>query len=427
MKILLVSGSFPDMQCGVGDYCAHLAVGLASTGAIVSVLTSRHPRIAERRKDYFTDGVKVFDAVHRWDLSGLARIGEIIDEIEPDIVHIEYQTGSFGRKAAVNFLPVVVKRSHNWRRIVTTFHDCATPYLFPRAPRRLRRRTLLPLLCLSDGVIVSNHRDRVELSALHSGVLNRIAEIPVGSNIVFDPGMTSDAARLRRDIGIGPDEHLISCFGFVRDDRDNTLLLNAVNRLTANGLRVKLAFVGGFQKSPNTHRSVVNTVLKMGMSGNVFFTGYLAPTLVSQFLKASEVHVSCPRDGVATARCSLITALSHGIPTVATSLGDEPDCFKNRENIILVPPGDVEALALSIRDLLLSSSLRETLSKNAALLANAFSWETIVRQHLNVYREVLSSKTSGGRRPDSDCGQSCEPLRQLAPSEAGGYGEDWKL
>lgn len=386
------------MQCGVGDYCGHLAVGLANRGVRVSVLTSSHPEIAERKRDYSNDGVEVVDTVQKWDLLRLSRLREIINDIQPDVVHIEYQTGTFGRKAAVNFLPFLAKRRYDSCRIVTTFHDCATPHLFPRAPKQLRRYTLLPLLYFSDCVIVSNHRDKLKLSALYPGVQSRMAEVPVGSNIIFDPQVSSEVEKPRRDIGIDANEHLISCFGFVRDDRDNELLLNAVKMLTADGFRLKLVFVGGFGKSPKTYRNVMNTIENAGMSRNVFFTGYLAPTLVSQFLKASDVHIFCHKDGVITARCSLITALSHGIPTIATSLGDEPDYFINHENIILVPPRDVEALASSIKELLLSPGLRKKLSMNALALANRFSWETIVRRHLTIYRQVLSSKPTISRR-----------------------------
>lgn len=398
MKICLICGRFPGMHCGVGDYCAQLAVRLVKRGVRVSVLTSSHPKIAEKKGDYSNTGLEILDIIQRWDFLRLSRLTGIIDDIQPNIIHIQYQTGTFGRKAGVNFLPILVKRHYDPCPIVTTFHDCATPYVFPRGPNRLRRSTLLPLLRFSDRVVISNNRDRRRLSTLCPAVRTRMAQIPVGSNIVFDPQVNCEVTELRKEIGIEAEQYLVSCFGFVRDDRDNELLLNAIKMLAADGFQLKLAFVGGVEKSSKAYRNLLNTIETVGLSGNVLFTGYLAPRLVSKFLRASDVHVFCHRDGVTSARCSLITAVSHGVPTIALSLGDEPGYFIDHDNIVLSPPRDVEALFSSLKELLLSPSLRKKLSRNALVLAKRFSWETIVGKHLTVYKQVLSANPSVGKR-----------------------------
>ncbi len=177
MRILFVTGEYPAMQGGVGDYTRRLGQALGQLGADVHVLTH-----ADAGGDHLRAPSAAYEpTVHAvmtstgWALWGYTL--HAIRELQPDIVHIQYQSAAYGLRAAVNLLP--------WRRAgcaggrqgtaaarafgappctLTTFHDLRFPYLFPKAGP-LRHQAVLALARHSDANVVTNPADWVRLQA----------------------------------------------------------------------------------------------------------------------------------------------------------------------------------------------------------------------------------------------------------------------
>ncbi len=386
MRICLISGSFPDMQCGVGDYTANLATALVGGEVEVWVLTSCHPEIHKGKKNYVTDGLRVLDAVGRWNSHSLSLVKRIVGAIKPDLVHIQYQTGTFERRPWVSFLPISLRNC----RTVVTFHDTHYPNLLPKMPKSIRKYFLLPLLLFTDSAVVSNEEDGQMLKSIYPKV--EIRSIPVGPSVQYDSKMRFTPAKVRQKIGIKPGDFLISCYGFVSDERDNHLLLGATKALKSRGIPAKLVYIGGFDRSKEnfeTYRTLLARVTKSGLAGDVIFTGYLEAGDVSKVLRVSDVHVYARKTGISFARTTLITALSHGIPIVATGDGNHPEDFVDHENIVIVPQGDTDRLVSAIQEILFSPRLRHRLSESGLRLSQKFSWKRIAKQHLDIYECVV--------------------------------------
>jgi glycosyltransferase involved in cell wall biosynthesis len=187
MRILFITGEYPAMQGGVGDYTRRLSQALGELGADVHVLTH-----ADAGGDHLRAPSAAYEpTVHAamtstgWALWGYAL--QAIRELQPDIVHIQYQSAAYGLRAEVNLLPWRLRRlrgrppGHGAHLCtLTTFHDLRFPYLFPKAGP-LRHQAVLALARQSDASVVTNPADWVRLQA--AGLAYKLHPIPIGSNI----------------------------------------------------------------------------------------------------------------------------------------------------------------------------------------------------------------------------------------------------
>jgi glycosyltransferase involved in cell wall biosynthesis len=66
----------------------------------------------------------------------------------------------------------------------------------------------------------------------------------------------------------------------------------------------------------------------------------------------------------------IVEALCRGRPVLGSDVGGIPDLVVDGENGVLVPPGDVEALASALTGLLTDTARLESLAENARLSAD---------------------------------------------------------
>jgi glycosyltransferase involved in cell wall biosynthesis len=206
-----------------------------------------------------------------------------------DVLNLQYQAAAYGMHPAVHFLP---RRSVR-PPVVVTFHDLRVPYLFPKAGP-LRWRVVRMLARRADGVIVTNHEDYRRLE--REIPRERLALIPIGSNIppVPPPNYDRDAERARW--GVGPDDLLLGYFGFLNESKGGEELIRALARLVADGVPAHLLMVGGrVGTSDPTNRAyaarIDGLIAELGLAERVHWTGYTDPQAVSAGLLATDVCV----------------------------------------------------------------------------------------------------------------------------------------
>jgi glycosyltransferase involved in cell wall biosynthesis len=111
----------------------------------------------------------------------------------------------------------------------------------------------------------------------------------------------------------------------------------------------------------------------LGLEGRVACPGWISSAEVAQELdRATVFALPSHAEGVPMA---VLEAMARGLPVLTTPVGGIPEVVQNGRNGILVTPGDIEAIAQSLRTLLASAServrlgeaARETIEKNFAL------------------------------------------------------------
>jgi glycosyltransferase involved in cell wall biosynthesis len=92
------------------------------------------------------------------------------------------------------------------------------------------------------------------------------------------------------------------------------------------------------------------------------------------------------RDGASFRRTTFIAALRHACPVVTTHPTIPLAELCDGDNVLLVPPRDVEALVGAVIRLADDPELRSCLSQGAQALGRRFDWRLIARQTAAVYQ-----------------------------------------
>ncbi len=391
MKVLMVSGEFPPMVGGVGDYTACLASALHDLGVQVSVVTSAQSRPSEGAFSF-----PVIARVPDWNFRSWGSIRRNVERHAPDIVHIQYQAAAYRLHPAANLLPIVLRVARAGVRSVVTFHDLKVPFIFPKAGP-LRERAVRLMARSSDGVICTDEADLATVS--HWGLRPPAHLIPIGSNIpVAQTGERTVSAS-------DPDAQQtlqIGYFGLLNSSKGIDVLLRGYRIVRQRGLSVTLTMIGanlGDSDPTNVAyaRRIKGQISELDIDGSVRWTGQLSPEDTSRALQSLDACVLPYEDGASFRRGTLMAALAHGLPIITTRpsrrpAGEASRCLSDRENCLLVPPGDVGALAEAIQELANSPSLRERLARGARDLSKQFTWERIARKTLDAYERVLCAE-----------------------------------
>lgn len=172
------------------------------------------------------------------------------------------------------------------------------------------------------------------------------------------------------------------------------VLLRAAASLVQQG-SATLTIVGEGPEQPRL-RSLAD---ELGISDKVTFTGQLTweqtlrtisgfSVLVAPSVRADDGDM----DGIPNV---LLEAGALGVPVVASRLSGIPEVIEDGRTGILVPPGDEKALARALRQVLSSSSLRESLSSELrARVRRQWDARESVGQLARIFREAAASYAS---------------------------------
>jgi glycosyltransferase involved in cell wall biosynthesis len=119
-----------------------------------------------------------------------------------------------------------------------------------------------------------------------------------------------------------------------------------------------------------------------------FVPRYVSDAELPAFFRRADLlvlpHRSVDLSGV------LFAGLAFGKPMVLSDTGGFREVVEEHGAGRLVPPGDAPALAAAIGELLADPEERRRLAEHArAAAAGPYSWDSVARRTLDVYREVL--------------------------------------
>jgi glycosyltransferase involved in cell wall biosynthesis len=373
---VIVSGSFPEIVCGISPYVRRIAEVTAQLGQYdIHVLTSDDPAVDQD----IAKGYQVHLRIKKWGYAQARNICREILALAPDAVNIQNPTIKYNRwnSAVMSVVGPLLKHIAPQLRLVVTQHDIAVG-------KPIFRWRYRPLFRAADAVIVSNSRDYSAVRA--QGIReDKIYRAPMSSYFQL-PARDSDAKiKARQKMGIPQDASCVTYFGFVLPGRNIDVLIGALDMLRRGGRDVYGLILGGpHNDAPDYYRHCQKLAEELGLGEHIIWTGFASDDQIADGMMAADVFVSLPERGADMRNTSIMTAIQGQLPVV-TSRNERYYIDEDLENLgcRCVGPRDVKGVAEAVENLLDDPPSEKLLAQRAAALDPQAVWDnhikTIVR------------------------------------------------
>jgi len=199
----------------------------------------------------------------------------------------------------------------------------------------------------------------------------------------------SRAAELRRSVGAA-DRPLLLSVGGIEPRKGSDTLVRALSVLQREGVRPVLAVVGGH--SFQDHRAYKEAVLAelpglgLELGVDVVSVGTVPHDDMPAWYAAADV-LAFPsiNEGFGLA---VVEAMSAGVPVVSSDLPVFREYLVPDQDALLVPVGDVTALAAALRSALFDDAVRTGLVARGAAVARRFTWQGSAERHRDIYAGI---------------------------------------
>lgn len=336
-----------------------------------TTVVSFHRLDSPMERDFAARGVEVLYLGKRvgFDPRTFHRVAGAIRRTRPELVHTH-------RPALAYALPSFLGRLRG--RVVHTVHNVAEREVAGRA------RKATHWLAFRLGVAPVAICGAVAESVARVYGVPPVAVIPNGIAVRTFAEPPGGRAAWRARNGVGGDALVFAFVGRLSAQKDPASLLRAFAAVDEPGDRV-LLLSGDGELRPRLEAEAA----ALGLSARVRFLGIRAD--VEELLAATDVFVL--PSSYEGHPLSVMEAMAAGRPVVATAVGGVPEIVRDGETGLLVPPGDVAALAGAMRRLARDPGLRAALGRAGGRLAAAtFDVSRMAEAYDHLYRRILSRR-----------------------------------
>ncbi|MDP2924664.1 MAG: methyltransferase domain-containing protein [Candidatus Omnitrophota bacterium] len=381
IHVCIISGAYPLVDDGIGDYTAKLIDNLNKENLEISLITSDEEAIRRYLKE--TNSSRVYPIIKKWNIFAIIAVLKLIRKERFDIIHLQFPSSRYKKTFSLCFLPFFIRIFFKNIKVIVTLHEFSISYSINKI-----RQFILSLG--SHRVIVTDKNDFERLKNILIRGGKKISIIPIGSNIDVCGYKVGEKEHFLEKLGFDSQAKIIAFFGFIHRSKGIEFLLKAIKKVIDDGFKVHLVLICRLDSDRNSYHNAIKRLIDyLGIKKSIFVTGYAESCEVSKYLSFSDICVLPFTDGVTLRRGTLMAAFSHRKAVISTQSGrDIPVELADKENIFLVPVGDIRRLAEAIELLYKDNRLRQKIEKGAAELAERFSWNTIAIAHEKLYRSI---------------------------------------
>ncbi|MCL0067882.1 glycosyltransferase [Peptococcaceae bacterium] len=319
------------------------------------------------RRDLQSQGIKTISldkAPRKQRLRAVLKLAKILGKNKIDIVHTHCPSPDFyGRLAA--FISRVLL-------VFSTIHSTEG--------YSLRNEKILG--CLTTKYIaISTQVQKYAVCNLQIPA-RKIALIYNGINMnAFKKPLVVKQHKLA-ELGIPTNRKIITNIGRVTEQKGQLYLIQAAKNILKEFPNVHFLILGDDQTDKKLAQELKQAVKAENLSEHVTFTGIRQD--VPEILAITDIFVfPSLREGFALA---ILEAMAAGVPVVATDVGIIREVLIDKENGLIVPPKDAEALAEGIKFMLSNTERAKEMGlKGRKAVEEKFTIENTVRGYEELY------------------------------------------
>jgi len=373
MKILYI---LPYDWGGMPQYTAEVANAVAKYANVMVIGSTGIP------KSYFSDDVtiiKIFDKLnfsmnHLHNIISLQSLRallsfrniKVIYSIDPDVIHI-----------TTPLLPplaffLYINRIDRKYPVVYTKHGLYSNSGFFKKLFEEYTLNFFERFISFKKVITHTQHDREELLAIRNLDSARVTVIPHGTYEFFKQYQKE----------IPTERNTILFFGNIREYKGLDTLLSAIPIITKRIPDLKVIIAGEGDLTPYTPQMEV-----CDRSTFEIHNEFVPDDLVASLFQRSTLVV-LPYTVMSGMSGVLNVAYAFGKPVVVSDVGGLDEAVEDGKNGLLVPPGDPQALADAIIQLLDDQILRSKMEANVKKKADDLSWDNVAKKTMDLYNEI---------------------------------------
>lgn len=292
-----------------------------------------------------------------------------LEILRSDIVHIHTASRNSWRRKA----PLVILTKLLGRRLVIHIHGGGFgEFLNSMGRRRLRLNTWI--LSRADRIVCLSPAKRAELPTQ----LGRAVVVTIPNPCRFIP----------EQIEANPKPGVEILFtGWIEEAKGVFDLIRAfalvVQKCPGKAVRLVIAGKGEIDAC----RRLASAC---GVEDRVLLPGWLAPPGLQESYARADIY--CLPSYVEGVPMGVLEAMAFGLPIVASPVGGIPDVVEGGVHGLLVPPGDVDGLALALERLVHNRTERRAMgTAGRERVLNCYSPERVCRELQTLYHSLLTA------------------------------------
>ena len=270
-------------------------------------------------------------------------------------------------------------------RSVVTIHDVTPvilPWAFPTRHRWIMGTAFAGARRQADAVIVPSVATAEDVAHYLRIDRGRIAVIPMGCDPRFHPNIHPIRAAAVRQRYTLP-EHYALFVGTVEPRKNLGVLLRAFAHFRAQWpqIDVQLVVAGGQGWGREPLGEIIDA---LKIRDQVLWTGFVADEDLPDLYRGAAMFVyPSLYEGFGL---PILEAMACGVPVITSNRSSLPEIAGNAA--LLVDPTQPDALAAAMSDVMNDKALHEEMRSNGIARAKDFTWETVARKTLAVYRSL---------------------------------------
>lgn len=313
---------------------------------------------------------------HPGNIKAYIELKKLIQEIRPDAIHCNTPIGgALGRLCGY--------RCHV-KKIIYTAHGFHFYKGAPLINRTVFKWGEMLLAHWTDAIITINSEDYVSSQKFNlrkQGEKYYLPGVGIDTTLYKANYIKRDMIRRkkREELGISLDKFLIISVGELNDNKNNQIIIKALNKASIQDIQYLICGTGAKQKKLELLAD------ELGIKSQICFLGYR--TDIQELYQAADLFVMPSfREGLSR---SLMEAMASGLPCIVSNIRGNTDLIHNNINGILCDPKDVEAFAEAIVDLYHDKGKCLEMGRKNLEIIQEYDADNIIGKMEKIYLEVL--------------------------------------